>query len=283
MFYHPARDPKSSIISGGGWDIVVSNAPPARPPVDAVLLFTRPIASSVTAPVVRLPTMSTMSTTRSSSVATHHPRIVPLLDPSIGNTFPSIQPSAIRRPSTVDRRRRRRRIFRRRRARVNIFTRRFETRRWRIFCLDPVPPKGPRAAPHRTCVRVRAFSYTPNVRTLFPPVPPRPDAMRCASTARLSFGFASGCDMKNIYPRDPWVGIHRTTDARSTTLCTHTHTHTALQTNKNKKHKTQNTKRSCIFAGKARLHNPARGRGKERKEKNIIDVWTRVYPIPSTS
>jgi hypothetical protein len=42
-----------------------------------------------------------MSTTRSSSVATHHPRIVPLLDPSIGNTFPSIQPSAIRRPSTV--------------------------------------------------------------------------------------------------------------------------------------------------------------------------------------
>jgi hypothetical protein len=101
VFYHPARDPKSSIISGGGWDIVVSNAPPARPPVDAVLLFTRPIASSVTAPVVRLPTMSTMSTTRSSSVATHHPRIVPLLDPSTGNTFPSIQPSAVRRPSAT--------------------------------------------------------------------------------------------------------------------------------------------------------------------------------------
>ena len=63
----------------------------------------------------------------------------------------------------------------------------------------------------RTTVRtyVRAFSYTPNVRTLFPPVPPRM-SMR-VDRARLSFGVASGCDMENIYPRDPWVSIGRRT------------------------------------------------------------------------
>jgi hypothetical protein len=114
-------------------------------------------------------------------------------------------------------------------------------------------------APHvRTCVR--AFSYTPNVRTLFPPVPPR---MRCASTARLSFGFASGCDMKNIYPRDPWVSIGRRT--LDHTVYPHTHTYRALQTNKNKKHKTQNEvafsreKRDCTIP-------PADGERKGKKK-----------------
>jgi hypothetical protein len=128
-------------------------------------------------------------------------------------------------------------------------------------------------APHvRTCVR--AFSYTPNVRTLFPPVPPR---MRCASTARLSFGFASGCDMKNIYPRDPWVSIGRRT--LDHTVYPHTHTHTAHS----KQTKTKNTKHKTKlhFRGKSEIaqSRPRTGKGKERKKYHRCVDPCVPYPI----
>ena len=208
---------------------------------------------------------------RSSSVATHHPRIVPLLDPSIGNTFPSIQPSS--HPSTVDRRPSATSSS----ANIPSTSRTHEYLHpsFRDEMMDILsPPKGPRA--RTPYVRIGAFSDTPSVRTLFPPF--RATGCRCASIARLSFGV-------RVLDATRKISIHATRgypsdDAHSTTLCTHTHTHRA---HSKQTTKTKNKKRSCIFAGKARLHNPARGRGKERKEKNIIDAWTRVYPIPSTS
>lgn len=136
------------------------------------------------------------------------------------------------------------------------------------------------------CVRAYARLVTRRMsERFFHPSHPGCDAMRVDGPP--FFRLRVGMRHEKYLSTRP-VGGYPSDDGRTLdhTVYPHTHTHTphSKQTKtKNTKHKTQNEV-AFYFRGKSEIaHNPARGRGKERKEKNIIDVWTRVYPIPSTS